>query len=65
MDNYRLSKYNHFLKRKDRVIGIIEEKGLDISSILLMKNRQQIFSNKSYRLIIIPIYILLFNSFLL
>jgi uncharacterized protein len=98
MDNYRFSKYNHFLKRENKVIGlnlynqylfaidqqkynlmmsynlnleqlkanepvlfstmyklgVIENVNMDIPSILLMRNRQQVFSNKSYRLIIIP-----------
>jgi len=98
MDNYRFSKYNHFLKRKNKVIGynlynqylfaidrqkydllmsykikleqleadepvlfstmyklgIIEDMRMDIPSILLMRNRQQVFSNKNYRLIINP-----------
>ena len=35
-------------------LGVIEDRWMDIPSILLMRNRQQVFSNKNYRLIIIP-----------
>lgn len=98
MDRYRLSNYNHFLKKKDRIVGVnlhklilfsldkenfnlltshssilntleekypvlfstmlklgvIEETSIDVSSIILMKNRQIIFSNSSYHLFINP-----------
>jgi uncharacterized protein len=35
-------------------LGIIEDKNTDIPSILLMKNREEVYSNKSYHFIINP-----------
>ncbi|GHS98493.1 radical SAM/SPASM domain-containing protein [Bacteroidia bacterium] len=98
MEQYRLSKYNHFLKKREKVtgvnlynrrlfsidrgkydllmsyktdlsrlkeeqpvlfstmykLGIIEDITINIPNILLLKNRQQVFQNKTYRLFINP-----------
>jgi uncharacterized protein len=35
-------------------LGIIEDSEIDIPNILIMRNRQQVFSNESFRLIINP-----------
>ncbi len=98
MEKYRFSRYNHFLKRKAKIVGInlyskqlfaidqqkydlllsnksdlnklqidepvlfntmyklgiIEDAETDIPTILLMKNREQVFAKSSYRLFINP-----------